>query len=118
MRFDHQLIDRSQLCVVKAAYFLGFNVGHIHRACVLEVLKCLGDEQTEHFQVRSLDFIEDLQTFGSEILGQLRCLSLIQSMYVLRECVEEEGVDACPAPAGFVVLVRVGLCIDIGRRRE
>ena len=47
--FDHQLIDCFQLSVVKAAHFFGFDVGHVHGACVLEVLEGLGNEQAEHF---------------------------------------------------------------------
>jgi len=39
--FDHQLVNRFQLGVFKAAHFLGFDVGHVHGACVLEVLECL-----------------------------------------------------------------------------
>lgn len=77
MSLDHQLVNRFQLCVIKPAYFLGFDVRHVHGACVLEVFEGLGDEQTEHFQVGGLDCVEDLKTFGSEVPGQLECLSLI-----------------------------------------
>ena len=68
--FDHQLVDRFQLGVVKVAHFLGLDVRHVHGACVLEVLEGLGDEQAEHFQVCGLDCVEDFQAFGSEDLGQ------------------------------------------------
>ena len=70
MSFDHQLVNRFQLSVVKAANFLGLDVRHVHGACVLEVLEGLRDEQAEHFQVGGLNCVEDFQTFGSETLSQ------------------------------------------------
>jgi hypothetical protein len=65
-----------------------------------------------------LDCVENLQTFRSEMLGQLKRLSLEWLMHVLWESMKEERVDTCPASADLVVLVRIGLCSDTGRRRE
>jgi len=87
---DHQLIDRFQLSIVKSAYFFGLDVGHVNGSCVFKVLEGFGDEQAEHFQVCTLDCVENLQTFRSEMLGQLKCLSLEWLMHVLWESMKEE----------------------------
>lgn len=47
--FHHQLVNRFQLSVDEEPHFLGFDVGHVHRASVLEVLKGLRDKESEHF---------------------------------------------------------------------
>ena len=78
--FHHQLVNRCQLSVVKAAHLLRLDIRHVHRACVLEVLECLRDEQAYHLQICRLNGIENLQSFGSAMPDQLDCPRLHASV--------------------------------------
>lgn len=59
MSFNHQLVNRCQLRIIKLADMVRLNIWHVHGVRVLKVFKSLRDKDAQNLQVRAFNGVKD-----------------------------------------------------------